>query len=372
MPNPSVSTRKIHWSPPLLEQDDQEAAIAVIKSGWMTQGKNTEAFEKEIAEVCGAKHAVVVNNGTSALITALLVSGIKPDDEVLAPTYTFIATINAILAVGAKPILVDCDRMTLNITPDLLKAKLTKRTKAILFVDVFGMPCDYEALQAFADAHKLILIEDGAQALGATYRNKPIGSFAHTAIMSFHMAKLVSTVEGGCVLTQNDEVATAIHRIRNHGMAGQYHYVVFGLNLRITDIQSAIGRSQLKKLPRILAHRTNLVQKYKDQLGDIVCFQEIPSYVTQHPHMIFSIMLKNLRQRDELNKHLNQNGVDTRICWVPTHKQPYHQPLFALQGAFPNSEWIAERTLSLPLGNALVEEEVDYVISVAKEGLRSF
>ncbi len=365
------SARKVHWSPPLLEADDQEAAIQVIRSGWMTQNKQTEAFEKELAAVCGAKHAVVVNNGTSALIAALIAAGIKAGDEVLVPTLTFIATVNSVLLIGAKPILVDCDAKTLNMCLEDLERKITPKTKAILFVDVYGMPNDIEALQKISAKHGITLIEDAAESIGASYKGKSFASFSHLSILSFHMAKLVPTVEGGCVFTQDDETATYLKRIRNHGGAAQYQFVTFGLNLRITDIQSAIGRNQLKKLPAILSHRQKLVGMYKDALKGLVTFQEIPSYVTSHPHMIFAFFLKDKATRDKLNTYLNQNGVDTRICWPPIHRQPYHQPLFADQGPFPNSDSLSERNLSLPLGNALTEDEVQYVIQVTKEGLRN-
>lgn len=367
----SIGTqRKIPWSPPLLEKEEQEAAINVIRSGWMTQGKQTAAFEQEIAASSGAKYAVAVNNGTSALIAALLVHGIGYGDEVLVPTFTFIATVNAVLAVGAKPILVDCDPKTFNIGPVQLAEKLTQKTKALVFVDVYGMSCDIDALTEFSNQNKLVLIEDAAEAIGAQYKGRPIGSFSHTAILSFHMAKLVPTVEGGCILTQNEEIAVKLRQIRNHGMAGQYHYVTFGLNLRTTDIQAALGREQLKKLTRIVEHRQRLVALYKEGLKDLVSFQEIPSYATVHPHMIFSVFLSSREARDKINKYLTDHGIDTRIAWVPAHLQPYHQELFASQGAFPNSEGAAEGSIALPLGNALTPDEVEIAIRVFREGAR--
>ena len=364
-----VNVRKVAWSVPLIESEEQEAAIRVIRSGWMTQGKETEWFEKELSQAFNVKHVIVVNNGTSALIASLLACGIGRGDEVLVPTMTFVATVNVLLMLGAKPILVDCDPKTLNVTPEILKSKLTARTKAFVFVDVYGMPCDIEALEAFAREHGLILIEDAAQAIGAGYRGRPIGSFSHPVAGSFHMAKLIAAAEGGCVMVQDDELALKLRRIRNHGMARQYEFVTFGLNLRITDVQSATGRVQLRKLPRMLEHRERLVQQYKQGLRGLVEFQEIPSYVTTHPHMIFSVFFSDRKVRDEVNAHLNQQGIDTRICFPPVHKQPYHQPLFADQGPFPNAEDRAERVLSLPMGNGLTSEDVDYVVQTLKEAL---
>ena len=233
------------------------------------------------------------------------------------------------------------------------------------------MPCDIDELRVFAEKRKLILIEDAAEAMGAVYNGKPIGSFNHTAIISFHMAKLTPAVEGGCLLTQDDELAARMKQIRNHGMATQYHYICFGLNFRITDIQSAIGRSQLAKLSKTVALRQSLVRQYKDGLLGLVEFQEEPTYVTTHPYMIFSILLPDQVMRDRVNAFLKDHGIDTRVCWVPVHQQPYHKTLSAAQGAFPNADRIAERTLSLPLGNALSSSEVAEVIDAVKQALRT-
>ncbi len=371
MTNTKTVSIKVPWSPPLFEEADLESAIQVIRSCWMTQGKQTAAFEEETAALCGSKYAVAVCNGTAALMAALLACEIGPGDEVLVPTMTFIATVNSVIAVGAKPILVDCDPRTLNVTPELLQSKLTPKTKAILFVDVYGMPCDIDGIAAFAKKHNLRLIEDGAQAIGAGYKGKPVGSFGHLTIISFHMAKLVPTVEGGCILTDDENLAVRMKQIRNHGMAGQYQFVAFGLNLRITDIQSAMGRSQLKKLAKMLELRQALVDQYQDGLKGLVEFQHVPDYVTTHPHMIFSVFLKDRAQRDRVNAYVKEHGVDTRICWTPTHLQPYHKTLLADQGAFPNAEKLGERGLSLPLGNALTPEEVAYAVRITKEALAS-
>lgn len=369
MKSPTVAKRTVPWSQPLIGEAEQEAAIRVIRSGWMAQGKETAAFEEEIAQICEAKHAVVVNNGTSALITALLASGIGKGDEVLVPTFTFIATVNAVMAVGAQPVLVDCDPQTFNVTADLLKSKITRKTKAILFVDVYGMPCDIESIQDLAKLYDLTLIEDAAEAIGARYRGRPVGSYPHLTVLSFHMAKLVSTVEGGAVLTGDDQLASSLRQIRNQGQGGKYHYVTLGYNFRMTDIQAAIGREQLRRLPAILEHRQRLINEYKVGLEGFVQFQEIPEDVNVHPHMIFAVLLRDRKMRDRVNRYLNDHGIDTRICWVPAQEQPYHREIFLPQGTFPASETIAERNLSLPLGNALTREDVQYVVQIFREAM---
>lgn len=353
--------RRVPWSPPALEKEEQEAAIRVIKSGWMTQGKETEAFEKEIAYYIETKHAIVVNNGTAALITSLIASGIGKDDEVIVPSLTFIASINAIMAVGAEPVLVDSDVNTFNITPEIVRDKITNKTKAIMAVDVAGMPVDLDSFQDLAKKRRLILIEDAAEAAGAEYKNKKVGSFNHLTILSFHMAKTLTTIEGGCILTNDDKLARVCRMVRNHGMQARYDYACFGLNFRITDVQSAIGRAQLRKLNYYLDKRNEFAERYKKSLQNVK-FQQIPNYVTKHPWMLFGVLVDK-RIRNDLVRYLNKNGVDTRVCWLPTHKQVYHSKIFS-NIALPNSEEIASKIINLPMGNGLIKEDVDYVINV--------
>jgi len=365
--------QKISWSPPDFGEDEKEAAIAVINSGWITQGKETEAFERELESYTGAKHAVVVNNGTSALIASLLAHNIGPGDEVIVPSLTFIATVNSVIAVGAKPVLADSDINTWNLTPELAEKKITKKTRAVIPVDAGGMPVDIGGFTALAKKHSLILIEDAAEALGSRYKGESIGSFGHTSIVSFHIAKSVATAEGGAILTNDGEIAAKLRRIRNHGMSAPYNasknihydYVDFGLNFRITDIQSAIGRSQLKKLDTLIQKRKKIVDYYKSELKEYVKFQSIPDYVTLHPYLFFGITAKDEQERNALAKHLLENGVDIRICWLPAHKQPYHSKLFPNEN-LPNSEALSKTQITLPLGNGLPMEQAEYVAKTVK------
>ena len=303
----------------------------------------------------------MVNSGTSALITALLAHGIGPGDEVIITTFTFIASVNAILSVGAKPVLVDSDLETFNTTPEIMKNVITEKTKAIIPVDVGGMSIDINAFTEFARKNNLIFIQDSAESIGAEYGGKKVGSFDHTSVFSFHMAKLATTVEGGCVLTNDDEIAEKCRMIRNHGMQGKYDYKCFGLNFRITDIQAAIGRIQLRKLNGYIRLRNKLADIYKKGLGDKIEYQKVPDYVNVHPYMLFGI-LTDVEKRDSIIKLLNENGVGTRICWLPTHKQDYHRKIF--EGNYPNSELLASRIINLPMGNGLTEKDVNYVVKV--------
>lgn len=351
------------WTKPSLGLEEKNAIDRIVERGWFTQGPETKRFEQELCDYIGCKYAIVVNNGTSALITALLAHGIKANDEVVVPTFSFIASINAIIAIGAKPVLVDCDRATWNTTPDLVKEKLTNKTKAIMPVDVAGMPIDIDAFEELASKRGLILIEDSAEALGAMYKNKKIGSFNHTSVFSFHMAKQLTTIEGGCIVTNDKEVAERCYMIRNHGFdlnkRAEYIHRCFGLNFRITDLQAAIGREQLKKLDDAIKHRNKLVQIYREELDFEL--QQIPDYVSLHPYMFFGILTEN---REKLVNRLLENNIEVKLCWLPAHMQPYHSKIF--DSNYENAEYIYSRILCLPMGNAITEEDIKKVIEVIK------
>lgn len=358
----------IRWAPPSIDKEEHFAAIKVINSNWMTQGKVTESLEKAISKVIGVKHTVVVNNGTSALQCALLAHGIGPGDEVIVPTFTFVATVNAVLSVGAKPILVDSDPNTFNTTPEMIKPYITKKTKAVIPVDVSGMPIDIDEFREFTNKNNLILIEDAAEAFGAEYKHKKVGSFGHSSIFSFHMAKVIAGIEGGCIVTNDSKIAHDARLIRSHGSSKPYDSTQFGLNLRISDIHSAIALTQLKKLGKFLSHRKKIASIYKKHLSQL-SFQEIPSYVTLHPYMLFAILV-NAKKRNKLNLYLNKNGVETRICWPPVHTQKHHSKLFG-KIKFPNAEQIHSQLINLPMGNGLTENQAHTVVNIVQKGINS-
>jgi perosamine synthetase len=357
--------KKIFWSKPSIQKEEISAINKVAKSTWLTQGNVTEQLEKNLCKKFNVKNAVVTNSGTSSLICALLAHGIKPGDEVLVPSFTFISTVNSILSVGAKPVLVDSNPSTFNTETKFLKQKISKKTRAIMPVDVSGMPLDISKMTEFANKNNLILIEDAAEAIGAKYKNKKIGSFGHSTIFSFHMAKVVSGIEGGCILTDNSQIASKLRSIRSHGDVGQYNSKFFGLNFRISDIHSAVITEQLKKLDMFLEHRQNLAKLYKDELSNLVEFQSIPSFVTLHPFMLFAILVKP-QIRNKLNKFLNQKNIETRICWPPVHKQKYHSTIFP-KTKLIGSEEIFSKIINLPMGNGLTEEEALHIVKIIKK-----
>jgi dTDP-4-amino-4,6-dideoxygalactose transaminase len=350
-----------------LGTNEEKIVQKVMKSGWLSQGKITEQFEEKMCQITNSKFAIAVNNGTSALICALIAHNIGKNDEVILPSFTFVATVNAVIAVGAKPILVDCDPLTFNTTPEIMNEKITKKTKAIIPVDVSGMPVNINSFRKFAKEKNLILIEDAAEALGAEYKNKKIGSFGHSTIFSFHMAKIVTGVEGGIITTNDREIAKKAKLIRSHGDLGGYNSICFGLNFRISDIHSAIALEQLKKLGDYLKHRNQLVKIYKEELKEFE-FQKIPKYVTLHPFMLFGLILKP-KIRNKVNQFLNDNRIETRICWRPIHLQKYFQTNEKYN--LPFSEQIFSKIINLPMGNGLSEKEVLKVAYNVKKSIKS-
>lgn len=362
---------KINWSSPTIGEEEKKAVQRVLDSGWLSQGPETKAFERELGSFVGnIKYCVVVNNGTSALIAALLANNIGPEDEVIIPAHTFIAPINAVLAVGAKPILVDADPLTWNITPDIAKKVITSKTKAILPVNVAGMPVDIYGFQDLSKKKNISLIVDAAESFGGEYNHRLIGDihFEHTSIFSFHIAKQLSTIEGGCIFTDNEEIHDKCRMIRDHGMNGRYNFATFGLNFRITDIQSAIGREQLKKVPKALKHRAQCVALYKKYLGNQFDYQQIPDYVTKHPNLFFGILTKLFgtpENRNKLVNRLNKAGIDTRICWPYILDQQFHKTIFS--GQYDVAKNLSERIITLPLSNSISFEDIKTVCNTINE-----
>jgi dTDP-4-amino-4,6-dideoxygalactose transaminase len=353
---------KISWAEPSIEQEEFSAVKKVMNSKWLTQGPITQKLEKKISQIIGSKYAVITNNGTSSLISSLLAHEIGPGDEVIVPSFTFVATVNSIISVGAKPILVDCDPKTFNTDVDFVRKKITKKTKAIMPVDVAGMPIDIDEFIDLSKEKNLILIQDSAEGIGAKYKKKNTGSFGHSTVFSFHMAKVVAGIEGGCIVTDDYEIAQKVKLIRSHGDVNQYDHKVFGLNFRISDLHSAIILEQLRKMEKFLKHRQTISKIYKTELNNFE-FQEIPKYVSHHPFMLFA-MLTPKKIRDNLNQFLNQHGIETKICWPPVHTQSFHSQFF--KGKFPNSDEVFSKIINLPMGNKLTEQDVQIVIDTIK------
>ncbi len=363
-----AAERKVFWSVPDIGADEKKAVLETLETGWLGMGPKTKQFEKDLSAYTGAKHSIVVNNGTSALLTALMTLGVKPGDEILIPTYTFVATASSAIALGAVPVLVDCDPATFNVGPKEIEAALAKHphVKGLIFVDVAGLPADIDAIRAVAARHRLWLLEDAAEAFAGVYRKTKIGNFDHLTIFSFHIAKQVTTVEGGAIQTNRDDVVERLRLVRSHGEGKEkYVHVELGLNFRPTDLQSAIGIAQLAKADHYIALRDRIARRYMDRLSSHLTFQAVPDYATRPTWMILMVLAKDRTERDRLNTHLNSHGVDTRIPWPPIHRQPYFTARFP-PVACPVADATFDRALSLPIGNALTMDDADYVIDTVR------
>lgn len=372
-----VSARRINVMEPWLGPEEAEAIAAVVASGWVAQGPVTTQFAEAFARHQGAGHAVAVSNCTTALHLALVVAGIGPGDDVLLPSFSFIATANAPTYVGARPVFADVEAESGNVTAETLGEALTPATRAVIAVDQGGMPVDLEPIRAFCDAHGLVLIEDAACGAGSTYRNEPVGRGADIAAWSFHPRKLLTTGEGGMLTTDNATWAQRARRLREHAMdvsAAERHgtslappesYAEIGFNFRMTDLQAAMGLVQLGKLPAMVRRRRELAARYRSELSEIRglrCVKD-PAYGTSN-FQSFWVELDGEfgMDREELLQHLATDGISARRGIMAAHRQPAYAGLPGV-GPLPVTERLTDNTLILPLYHQLTLGDQDRVIA---------
>ncbi|MPW38629.1 aminotransferase class I/II-fold pyridoxal phosphate-dependent enzyme [Thermococcus sp. 101 C5] len=356
---------------PLIGEEEINAVVEVLKSGMLAHGKEVEAFEKEFAQYLGAKHAVAVTNGTAALDVALKALKIGPGDEVITTPFTFIASANAILFQGAKPVFADIDPKTFNLDPNDVLEKINDKTKAIVVVHLYGQPADMKAFKEIAEDYKLHLIEDCAQAHGAEFEGQKVGTFGDIAAFSFYPTKNMTTGEGGMVVTNDDELAKRADLIRNHGQAEKYLHVELGYNLRMTNIAAAIGRVQLKKLDGWNEKRIENARLLSEGISKIEGLT--PPYVDPRVKHVFHQYVIRVEEefplnRDELMAKLREKGIGTAVHYpIPVHQQPLYQKLGYPKDICPNAIEASKRVLSLPVHPAVSKEDIDYIISALKE-----
>lgn len=354
---------KVPWENPSLGYDDLEEIKGLFPYSKNRGGAAVSKFEADLATFVGAEYAIAVNNGSSALVCALLANGVGKGDLVAVPTYTFASVVNSIIIVGATPVLVDSDRETFNMDLGSLEELASRyQLKACIHVDVAGLPPDIEKLDRIGRRYGISIIEDGAESLGTAYKGKNVGSFSHTTTLSFHPAKQMTTLEGGAVITSDKNVAENIIMARNHGMSGTYDHVKFGFNFRMTPFEAAIGISQLKKLGNMIERRRAIAQKYLNGLQSVTYQKVMMPYVTKFSWGAVLILLPSKQERDALLLHMMEKGIEGRVMWKPVHMQTYYETSVDRRH-YPNAEYIFDRVLSLPIGNGMPISDTDYVVS---------
>lgn len=361
-----------------IQEDDIKAVVDVLRSDYITTGPKVEEFERVVAEYVGAKYAVAVSNGTAALHIACLAAGISPGDEVITTPITFAASANCILYCGGTPVFADIDPDTYNIEPDNIRKKVTPQTKALIPVHFAGQPCDMDAIHEIAKEYHLIVIEDGAHALGAEYKGRKIGALSDMTIFSFHPVKSITTGEGGMVITNDEKLYQKLRMFRGHGITrdivqlkyneGLWYYEqqLLGFNYRITDIQCALGISQMKKLDKFLKRRRELVYRYNEAFRNcediVIPYQREETDSGWH---LYVIQVLN-HDRKQIFERLRENGIGVNVHYIPVYKHPYYRENGYLEEYCGNAEEVYKHMISLPLYPLLTNEEQDIVVANVK------
>jgi dTDP-4-amino-4,6-dideoxygalactose transaminase len=352
---------------PQIGEEERNAVLAVLESGQLAQGPVVEAFESEFAAWCGARHAVAVNSGTAALHLLLLAHGIKEGDEVITTPFTFVASANTALFVGARPVFVDIETDTFCLDPDRVEAAITSKTRAIVPVDLYGQAAQIPELREIAERHGLVLIEDACQAHGAAIGARKAGALGVSASFSFYPTKNMTTAEGGMVTTDDPDIAAKVGVLRQHGASQRYHHDVLGYNFRLTDIAAAIGRAQLAKLDRfneIRRRNASVLDEGLAGIAGVVTPRERRGYT----HVYHQYTVRVEHDRDSFQARLHEHGVGSAVHYaVPVHRQPLYVELGYGDVSMPASEAAASQVLSLPVHPGVTESDLDRIIDSVRK-----
>jgi len=355
---------KINIASPQIGKEEIKAVTDVMKSGMLAQGPKVKEFEEKFAKFIGVKYAIATSSGTTALEVALRAYGIGAGDEVITTPFTFIASANSILYTGAKPVFVDIDEETFNIDPEKIEKAITKKTKAIMPVHLYGQACDMTKIMQLAKKHKLVVIEDACQSHGSEWKNKKVGSFGVGAF-SLYPTKNMTTGEGGMITTDSKEVYEQANLIRAHGSKIKYYHDILGYNYRMTDLEGAIGIEQLKKLNKFNAQRiknAKFLNKNLSKIEGII----VPEAAKDAKHVYHQYTIRIAEEfglkRDEVLKGLTEAGIGTAVFYpLPLNEQKVYQAL-GYKGNTPIAEKISNEVLSLPIHPGLKESDLNYIV----------
>jgi len=370
-----------------IDEDDIKAVVDVLRSDWLTTGPKVAEFEKRFAEMVGAKYAVAVNSGTAALHAAAFAAGIGPGNEVITTSMTFAASANCVLYCGGHPVFADVEADTLLLDPSCVESKVSPKTKAIIAVDYAGQPCDYDALKKITDRHGLILIADACHALGATYKNRKVGTLADMTVFSFHPVKHITTGEGGMVVTDNPDFAVKLRAFRNHGITtdhrqreaeGSWFYEMaeLGYNYRLPDINCALGLSQLKKLDKFVARRRQIAALYDSAFADIPALFPLARRddrkSSYHLYVVGLNLSKLNASRQQVFGALRAENIGVNVHYIPVYWHPYYNKLGYGKGLCPVAEKAYEEIVTLPLFPAMSDRDAEDVIRAVKKVLSAY
>lgn len=361
---------------PMLNGNERAYVLDCIDSTWISsKGSYIDKFEKSFSDFCSSKYALACSSGTTALHLALLAHGVGPGDEVIVPTLTFVATANAVIYCGAKPVFVDAQPRTWTLNPEHLEKLMTTRTKGIIVVHLYGHPVDMDPVMKIAAERGLFVLEDAAEAIGATYRSRPVGSIGHSAVFSLFGNKIITTGEGGIVTTNSPEVAHQVSILKGQGMDPDHRYwhPVIGYNYRMTNIQAAIGCAQLERVNWHIEQRKRVAQRYRQNLeNDVRLTLPVEESWAQSVYWMFSVLIRDTdeRGRDEMIQRLADSGVETRPIFYPMHVLPPYRSLQP-DTEFPVATKVAATGINLPTHAGLTNDDVDEICEILEQVLSS-
>jgi len=340
-----------------------------LKSTWLSSGKYVDLFEEKFAKFCEANYAASVVNGTAALHVLLATLGIKKGDEVIIPNLTFVATANAVIYTGAKPVFVDVDRQTWNIAPQKIEEKITKKTKAIIAVHLYGHPADMDQINSLAKSYNILVLEDACEAHGALYKGRKVGSLSLASCFSFYGNKIITTGEGGMIVSNNKSIIKRANFLKSHSQIakGIYHHTEIGFNYRFTNLQAALGLAQLENVNNVIKRKLENANAYNDLLKDVEDIILPPDEPwARSVFWMYSIVLRRKNLRDKLILKLADASIETRPFFEPLHKLPMYKE----NEDFPNSTFLSKNGLSLPSSALLAVKEIEYICATLKKLLK--